>query len=217
MNLITNKAQALPERTIFTEWGRGYPVPYQNMSVRRGGYKLVGQTHYQAALDDFEMYDLANDPGEKNNLIGTERRRAKAMKEELDKWLTEMNAHPNNRRVHHIPLGTRAENPVVLNRNDAKGPAGIWTQSEIYGWWDVEVMEDGVYDLKFEFLDSLTTPGNMVLKLYPYQFTLPVKENISAAVEMKGIRLSKGTYRLEPHYAFQGKQWLPLSVIVEKR
>lgn len=217
MPLIKDGMRSLHERTLFTEWGRGYPVPYQNMSVHKGDYKLVTQTHYQGTVDDFALYDIANDPSEKNNLIHQQRARAESMKDELDGWLDELNAHPNNRRVYNIKIGTSGENPVVLNRNDAKGPVGVWTQSEIYAWWDIEIAEDGIYHFSFRFLEDLKTPGDMVLKLYPYHFSLPVKDRDSNTLKMKDIRLRKGIYRLEPQFVFEGKQWLPFYVGVERK
>ena len=214
--LIMNRSQSPSERVVFTEWGRGYPVPYRNMSVHQGEYKLVAHTHHAASVDAFELYDLTKDPFEKNNLVRQERKRAEAMKDKLDGWLDALSAHPNNLRNYTIPIGSAAENPVVLNRNDAKGPSGVWTQSEIYAWWDVEIVEDGVYDFDFQFLENLTTPGNIVLKLYPYHFVFPVTGNGLDTVKLKDIRLRKGVYRLEPSYAFDGKSWLPLKVSVTR-
>lgn len=217
VELIRNASAALPERSIFTEWGRGYPVPYKNMSVHRGNYKLVGQTGYQAPIEAFELYDLDNDPSETRNVVASEMERAENLKGELDDWMDALYAHPNNHRLFHIKIGTPHENPVELNRNDAKGPSGIWTQSEINGYWDVEVAEDGVYDFRFHFLEELAERGNMVLRLYPYHFTLPVEPGGAQYVEMKGIKLRKGTYRLEPQYDFKGKQWFPMYVNVERK
>ena len=216
VELIKNSSVSLPERGLFTEWGRGYPVPYKNMSVHRGNYKLVAQTDYQAPIESFELYDLNTDPSEAHNLIANEKDRAIALKSELDDWMDALYAHPNNNKLFYIRIGTPHENPVELNRNDAKGASGIWTQSEVYGYWDIEVVEDGVYDFDVHFLEELSEAGNMVLKLYPYHFSLPVEPESKRYVEMKGIKLRKGTYRLEPHYAFGGKQWLPLYVSVEK-
>ncbi|MEX2592461.1 MAG: arylsulfatase [Anditalea sp.] len=219
-NHIQNKDEQslLSDRTIFTEWGRGYAIPYQNMSVHKGDYKLVAQTDYQASVDKFELYNLTKDPSEANNLINQERERAMEMKAELDAWLNNFYAHPKNNRIQYIKIGTPFENPVILSRHDAKGPIAVWSQPEIYGYWDVEIMEEGTFDITFHFFENMKEPGKLFLKLYPYHFSIPNNNTSTTTLEMKNIRLAKGIYKLEPHYSSKtGKNILPFYVEVEKK
>lgn len=215
---IKNKNQPAFNRTIFTEWGRGYPIPYQNMSVHKGGYKLVGKTNYNAPIEQFELYNLAQDPLEKTNILSRERERAAGMKAELDDWIDQLSAHPNNRQIQYIKVGQPVENPVILNRNDAKGPVAPWTQSELSGYWDVEITEDGVYDFNFHFFNKMSEPGNMVLKLYPYQFSMANPDTEINKLTLEKVKLLKGKYRLEPHYSSKTQTYIfPFYVEVKKK
>ena len=57
-------------------------------AVRYGDYKL----HHYFEDNGFELYNLKNDIGEKNNLIDVEVEKANEMKEMLRKWQKETNA-----------------------------------------------------------------------------------------------------------------------------
>ena len=48
-------------------------------------------------------------------------------------------------------IGSKNENPVFLNRNDADGERGIWNKEDIYGKWNVSIKE-GNYNFKFKFI-----------------------------------------------------------------
>ncbi len=62
--------------------------PRMASAVRKGNYKLL-----EFYLDKrIELYDLKNDPGEKNNLAGSAPAKAKELKELLDRWKKEVNA-----------------------------------------------------------------------------------------------------------------------------
>jgi arylsulfatase len=187
------------------------------MSVHQGEYKLVAYATYQASVDQFELYNLARDPLEKLNLITQERERAVEMKAQLDAWIKELHGHPNNSRNHYIKIGKSEENPVVLNRNDAKGPVAPWTQSELYGYWDIEIEEDGIYDLTFHFFEKMAEPGNMILKLNPYHYSVANPDPGTNMITLEKIGLPKGTYRLEPRYSSKSKSSVfPFYVEVEK-
>lgn len=215
---LKNKDRTPLNRPLFTEWGRGFPIPYQNMSVHQGDYKLVAKTHYQASIEKFELYHLGRDPAEKNNLVSQEREKALEMKARLDAWMNLLYAHPNNRQVQYIKMGRPDENPVVLNRNDAKGPVAPWKQSDLYGYWDVEVLEEGKYDFTFHFMKEVAEPGNMLLRMYPYQFALPNADVRARSLKLEKVKLLKGTYRLEPQYSSRTQQGvLPFYVEVEKK
>ncbi len=39
------------------------------MSIQNDEFKLVGNNNYDSDIKKFELYDLINDPNEKNNII----------------------------------------------------------------------------------------------------------------------------------------------------
>ena len=85
------------------------------------------------------------------------------LKAELDAYYNELIGSENLVNPQPIFVGNKNENPIVLNRNDAGGARGIWSQEEIYGKWDVNI-EEGTYNIKFKFIKPLTTAGRMYLE-----------------------------------------------------
>ena len=149
-SLLMGKTNQMAERSLILEWQRGFPEPYRNIAVRRGKYKLVGQAEYTAGPEALELYDLDADPYEQNNINTQFPEITQSLKTEFDTYLEEAttnwpNLHPR------IAIGTTQENPVILNRNDAKGSGGIWRKDQIYGYWDVAITSTATYDIDVYF------------------------------------------------------------------
>ncbi|HEY7425251.1 MAG TPA: hypothetical protein VH682_13550, partial [Gemmataceae bacterium] len=72
------KAKA-PERTLFWEWRT---EGSRQLVAMRGDWKLV-LTGNNAP----EMFDVANDPGERRSIIAEHPKLAKQLRKELDDWL----------------------------------------------------------------------------------------------------------------------------------
>lgn len=204
------------ERPLFFHWQRGYPERYRNIAVRKGSYKLVGHTGQDADISDFELFNLADDPFEMKNLSSSKPETATELKNEFDQWYDEIMKSPNL-KPQPIQLGTSFENPVILNRNDAKGSAGIWAQEKIYGYWDVAVMEEGYYDISFVFRNKIDRPGNMLVRLGTTQHTLAHSDTTVNTILMKDIYLYEGEYMFESWYR-QGRDFImPFFVEVRKK
>ena len=56
-------------RYLFSYWTRRFPEKYINMSIQNDEFKLVGNNNYDSDIKKFELYDLINDPNEKNNIV----------------------------------------------------------------------------------------------------------------------------------------------------
>jgi len=67
--LIMGKKVDWAERSLFSYWTRAYAELYNNIALRKGSYKLVGKTNYNASIKDFELFNLDKDPYEQNNVI----------------------------------------------------------------------------------------------------------------------------------------------------
>jgi arylsulfatase len=113
-----------------------------------------------------------------------------------------------------IRLGSPQEDPVLLNRNDAKGDEGIWAQDRIHGYWDVRVEDDDFFDFVFHFREAVNREGTMKLRLGTTQRSLRNTDPAAQTLEMRGIFLKKGDYRLESWYRAQGGNYLPFYVEV---
>lgn len=80
------------DRTAFVQTSRaGYGEPNPDSvtdrihAVRTPGWKLI-HTNYAAHRERYELYDLANDPGERVNVIDAYPERAADLKAQLEAW-----------------------------------------------------------------------------------------------------------------------------------
>ena len=212
--LIKGDDSEFMQRPLF--WGGGYPVLYRGISVLMGNYKLVGNCAQDAEIEAFEVYDLENDPFESNNLVLEKTELARSMKSLYNEWYDEVLADPENRKINRIQVGTDFENPVVLNRNDVKGFNRIWAQVDLPYYWDIKVTDDADYHLTARFIEELREPGRLYVRLYPHSF-ISDNTSISDELQMSGLHLTKGDYRLEVFYQSKsGERIFPLYASFEK-
>lgn len=216
MPLLNDTQSKFGKRTLFFEWGRGFPIPYQNFAVITDRFKLVANTHQLSGLEGCELFDLNADPEESKNVIKENLSIAQKLKKEMEDWYFKTTAHPNNRKTHPAIVGTKNENPAVLNRNDAKGSPGIWAQEEIFGYWDIRIAEAGKYSVKVKFIKEISEPGTLILKLNPFQYASATSEKTND-MKIENIFLNTDDYRLEVYFQTKsGKCIFPLYVSIEK-
>jgi arylsulfatase len=113
-------------------------------------------------------------------------------------------------------VGSEYENPVVLNRNDASGQRGIWAQESVYGYWDVDVNE-GLYDIRFKFIEPLKDAGRMVLESGTLVQQMEVQQAGLDVVEMKDIHLPEMKGTLRPFYQAKEGEIFPFWVELNKQ
>jgi arylsulfatase len=183
------------DRPLFFHWQRGFPEPYRNIAVRKGNYKLVGHTGHLASTDDFELFDLSTDPSETRNIVNQKPGKAEELIQLFDNWYAEIIQSPNLNNV-PIIVGSESENPVVMTRNDAKGAFGIWAQQEINGYWDIQVEQDGYYQITSSFEMPVTSKGNAIVRLGNIQRSIEIPEGSHNAVH-QNIWINMGKYRVE--------------------
>jgi arylsulfatase A-like enzyme len=203
------------DRPLFFYWSRRYPELYNNMAYQKGPYKLVGHTDYNAEVSKFELFDLRKDPYEQKNLVHDKPAVAKELKTELDGLFRELIRSENLAKPPLAHLGTRHENPVILNRNDADGQIGIWAQEEIYGLWKVKAME-GTYTLRFRFVEHVPGNGQMVVETKPFISQLKIGASPTDLIEMKNVHLPAMEGELVPYYSVGAKKIFPFWVEVER-
>ena len=182
-------------RPIFFEWNRGFPERYKNIAVRRGKYKLVGQTGHTVEATDLELYDLHQDPSEMKNISKENPLLAQELKDLWDDWYADIIRTPH---LGYVPIGIGADqqNPVMLNRNDAKGSWGVWAQQEIYGYWDVEVYQSGTFDISCFFKEPLSASGTLRIRVGKVQLAQEVEKG-SQEIVFQEVRLNAGEARVE--------------------
>ena len=212
--LINDQNADWTDRQLFFYWTRRYPELYNNISVQEGNLKLVGHTDYNSNIQDFELFDIQKDPYEQNNIIIQNITSAEKLKAKLDNMYQELIHSENILHPPHPVIGTKNENPVFLNRNDADGERGIWDQEEIYGEWYVKILE-GNYNIRFKFIRPVSGGGKMVLETGPViQQKINTKE--TDMIEMRNVYLSEIEGKLIPFYSVEGKSILPFWVEMER-
>lgn len=195
-----NDYSAFENRTLFYEWGRGYLQKYRNFAALKGNFKLVGHTDRHSEIDDFELFDVQTDPQETNNILKENLEIANALKRGMDAWYNEIISEENNNKNFPAYIGTPYENPVILNRNDAKGTPVAWTNENVLNHWDVRVPEDGIFNITYHFLKPLDEPGKACLKLYPYHIEETLENPGISEWTLKNVKINQGDYRLEPFF-----------------
>ncbi len=206
--LLNEQKVSWEDRSLFFYWTRRYPELYQNMALQKGSYKLAAYVNYDSPIDDYDLFNIQEDPYEQNNLLPESKEKAVSLKVEMDLRYNELIQSSNLLNPPHIQIGSEYENPVFLNRNDAGGERGIWDQEEVYGKWNVSIKE-GLYNVKFRFVKPLQIGGKMFMETGAIiNQKKNDKENVSY-IEMQNIHLPNMECDLIPFYALDGKKIFP--------
>jgi arylsulfatase A-like enzyme len=213
--LIMGKEVGWADRPLFFYWTRRYPELYYNMALRKGDYKLVGKTNYNAQITDFELFDLKKDPYEQSNIVLEDSTIANNIKKDLDDIYNELIVSENLINQPRIIVGSTYENPIILNRNDAGGQRGIWAQEEVYGKWKVSI-EEGHYDVKFKFINPVKANGRMFLEANTMVKQMINEKEDADIIEMKNVFFSEMDCDLTPFYAEGSKKIFPFWVEIKK-
>jgi len=207
--------KSLEERSFFSYWTRKSPELYQNMSLNKGKYKLVGNTNYDSPIESFELFDIDRDPYEIENLIDNKKELAYEMKIEMDNIYNELINSNNIINKPRIIIGSEFENPSFLNRNDASGQRGIWAQNEIFGFWRTKVYK-GKYNFRFKFNNLNLTSGQMVIEVGSQVFSKKAETDENGYVLMENIHLNEGEFDITPFFRNERKNILPFWVEINK-
>ncbi|MEM9166489.1 MAG: arylsulfatase [Planctomycetota bacterium] len=97
-----------------------------------------------------ELYDIASDPGQANNVIDQYPEIAEAMEAHYDAWYKE--AKPQFDIERWIRVGTDNQEPMMLYAQDWVGDycdnLGGLTDGWAIGYWNIEVAVGGVYEIE---------------------------------------------------------------------
>jgi arylsulfatase A-like enzyme len=197
MSLLSGSDEKLPDRWLFFQWHRG-DVPERNRSfaVRGPRYKLVqpfGAGERERDQWELMLFDLVNDPYEQHNIAAENAERVRAIQREYGAWFDDV-GKPRGYDPPRIHLGSDAENPVSLTRQDWRGPRAGWRTDDL-GYWQIHVERDAMFTITCRFAPR-TDVGVVRLRIggLTREQPLPAK---ATEVIFRGVTLPKGDARLE--------------------
>jgi arylsulfatase A-like enzyme len=143
-----------PGRTIYIQSHRGNePQLYRAFAAITQRFKLVQPLSFGEPMPGpplFELYDLAADPGEANNVAAEHPDEVARLKQGYEEWFRDVSS-TRGYDPPRIFLGTPYENPVVLTRQDWRMVGEDGWGDESLGYWEVEVADTGGYDIRLRF------------------------------------------------------------------
>jgi len=215
--MLRGKQSPPGERPLFFVWTRGYPQKYSNMAVRKGSYKLVGQIEYGVTAKDLKLFDLQEDPSELHD-IGSQKPDVHSdLLKELDAWYEEIILSPNLVTPPRLVIGSSAENPVILGRNDWKGPkAKQWGSSDAFGYWDVTIEKTGPYEVKLGFVDQLDPGGQVYVRAGTRQYWKTIRDSAFSEIPITDVTFQKGDAMLEGWYQSRGRMYTPTYIEINR-
>ncbi len=203
--LMTQEDPNWEDRTLFTQWHRGdEPEAFRACAAFNQRYKLV---------DGKELYDLKNDPAEKKNIADEHPEIVESLRKEYMAWFKDVSSTRGYfpPRIH---IGTRHENPVILTRQDWRGPRVGWGNKSL-GYWEVKVTHAGSYQIKLRF-NRISEDCVAHFKLGDVSVKTDVVKGSSSCI-VTPVNLPKGDARLEAWLAFEDDSTIGVNYVDVKR
>ena len=195
--LLRNEEVDWPDRTLVAQWHRGdVPERYRSFAIRSQDWKLVqplGRETWDGQTE-FQLFNLAHDPFETRDVAGEHPQRLAELKAAYDRWFDDVSAGRDFTHPQRIVAGAKQENPVLLTRQDWRGPRANWTPEGI-GYWDLNIVTRGRYDIRVRY-DANNRDRMLTLKCSQMSAQQLVKAGTEEYL-FENVRLSVGPARLE--------------------
>jgi arylsulfatase A-like enzyme len=205
-----------PDRTLYVQWHRGdEPELYRAFAARSQKWRLVqpeGATAKLPAKVTFKLYDMEKDPFEEHDVAAQHPDVVTAMKKGYEAWFKDVSA-TRGYAPPRIFLGAKEENPVLLTRQDWRGPRAGWGPKDL-GYWEVKVAREGKYDVAL-----LVAPSKMARVVHLRLGGKELKTDLPAEVARKtfaGVEIPEGPGRLEA-WIQEGDQTLGVLYVEVRR
>lgn len=196
--LLRGQPAVWPDRTLCFQWHRGdAPGRYRAFAARSQDWKLVQPLGVGEKWDGktrFQLYDMAHDPLEMHDLAAQQPERVAQLKAQYDAWFNDVTGVRDYSVPSRIFLGTPQENPVLLTRQDWRGPGASWGPKGI-GYWEVNVAAAARYEVRLRFA-ALKTDGEATWSCGSVSARQTVKAG-EAECAFSAVFLPAGPGRLE--------------------
>jgi len=168
----TENQSAQDDRIICMQWHRGNaPERYRNYAVIGPRYKV---TRPHEGKPD-ELYDLADDPREENDLANENPEIVTLYRQEYERWFDDVShTRPDNYAPPRIVVGTTAGDPAILTWQDWRLPDGLegWSE-ELPGHWLLRLAKTGRYEFQIDLIPR-SEPSTLVVKCGDWETVVPV-------------------------------------------
>ncbi len=174
--LLDGKAEAWPERQLFTQWNLGGGGSVKGKGKANSAAAVRSQTHRAVrAGKGWELYDMVADPAQEHDIAAQDTATLAKMSSAYDAWWQGVKTDADMSR--DVPLlGTAATQQIELTTPngrlegginfDAKAPNNAWikhwTNVAANVQWDVDVAEAGDYDIELQYLCPATEAGSHI-------------------------------------------------------
>ena len=205
--LLAGEVKELPERYLFMQHNRAnVPPKFANCMVRKGPWKAVKSTSKQ---EDFELYNIEQDPGEQKNLADQHPDMVKAFVQEYETWFDDVTLAMQ--RNEGMPYPTEL-NPIQkldfrFTWQDWWGDKTGWRATN-YGRWRMK--NPGLID-RFDvvILPHRQHHGKAATVKFIWQGETLVKayDKLPERVTMSAAELAKGQGFMEAQIHVDGKMW----------
>ncbi len=166
------------DRVIVTDSQRiEHPEKWRKSAVMTDRWRLINGK---------ELYDMTEDPGQKNDVSHEHPEVVKRLRGEYDKWWESVSRRFDD--YVDIVIGHDEQNPTTLKCHDWHGPKVPWNQNHIRdamqanGFWAVRVAQSGTYQF--------------ALRRWPNEVQAPITAAIenSTAIEARDARIKIGDF-----------------------
>ena len=218
--LLKGNSNGWEDRNIFIQTHRGdQPILYHHFAALSQDWKLVHPSGFgkQEMPEDvpYELYKIAEDPGEEHNLYQDDHPQAIALKTAYEQWFKDVSStREDNYAKPRIVIGNEKEKSTHLTKQDwERTLGGGWGEQ---GKWYVEIEKAGKYRFEFILTEAIGTGSvGVMVGDQRFSFDTPKGESTftSEAVELStgdkeiiafiGDDENKGPYQLIIHQAFE--------------
>ncbi|MDP6444423.1 MAG: sulfatase-like hydrolase/transferase, partial [Pirellulaceae bacterium] len=162
---------------VYHAWDRYHPNPNNRWAISDQRWKLACQvrTGEQATQQNWRLYDLANDPGEKNNVLGKHPQIVKRLRTEFLRWFREVTdgvkyqpapipiGHPDERLVEIQPSWAtwRGKNIEYVFRGYDWDTIQGWREPGESASWRIDALRGGEYEVAISYGRSARGGGTL--------------------------------------------------------